>query len=848
MILSKRRNVSFSLSFFHAATPPRFCPSRCLRKVKAGVVAALFLSPGLLAAQTATPLAAPETSPAAVPITPVALAPEIAAPTTRRAGKGIAVNIDGHLAESDPAPLLSRGIVFVPLRGILELLGATVQFVPADQRIDIDQGRKRIVLRLGQSGAMVDSQVVALAPPKVVAGRAFVPLRALAELFGYRVAWIDGSRTVAIYTSEATKIIPADHRAALEAAGPFGVQIDFSESPPDDVGKLLDAAKNAGAGLVKTRFDWNTLEPQKGGDFQWPVYDRIVKEARDRGLVVVGILGDSTQWASVSTSLNAEEWRSSPPRENELPAWSNYVKRTIARYANDVHAWQVWENPAASNFRSVARTYRKLARLAVDAAREADPKSVVHAAEPGGVELDFINDLTRNGLTPLLDGINVYPVAGWQPGTTTPTESFLLPYATLQEQLKPTDGKTRDYWVGGLSYPTLEIAPPAKAETTPVAISTDVLAPPKASLLETFSPAAQADYLVRSMTLALASGTGKAFWSQLRDRQMVTRLQPLDPDAGTGLLRADNTPRPSYAAFRNLSRLVGKKPYAGNLALGSGLVALLFDDKKAGVLVVWSPSGDATLALSSAGADPKLPGALYVATRPDSLVLDATGAPAGLPDGPLKLSGRPIFITNVALETATLAGTRAGQKTLRLTAPAPSYAGVGEVKAIFDRSGGEAGLAWRKYADFGGSARTFSQRGDRWGLTTESQRNIFDLSSARPFIYLDVADDFLFFQKGVPVEITVEVHRPAPPVVESIFTTTAGFRVEYDAAGGFKSTPWQQVPPGEDWATFTFTLPDASFANAEGYDLLINAGGSKADLVFGGVTVKRLENAPVVGN
>jgi hypothetical protein len=66
-----------------------------------------------------------------------------------------------------------------------------------------------------------------------------------------------------------------------------------------------------------------------------------VREARNRGLVVVGVLGGSAQWASIfSRSNNENEWRNGPPRDREMPAWQNYVRRVVGRYGRDVHAWQ----------------------------------------------------------------------------------------------------------------------------------------------------------------------------------------------------------------------------------------------------------------------------------------------------------------------------------------------------------------------------------------------------------------------------------------------------------------------------------------------------------------------------
>ena len=89
----------------------------------------------------------------------------------------------------------------MPLRGVLEKLGAKVEYAAADRRIDIFQGDRLASLRVGQEYAIVAAQSVPLsAPAQLVDQRVYVPLRSLAKMFGYRVAWLAGSRTVAIYS------------------------------------------------------------------------------------------------------------------------------------------------------------------------------------------------------------------------------------------------------------------------------------------------------------------------------------------------------------------------------------------------------------------------------------------------------------------------------------------------------------------------------------------------------------------------------------------------------------------------------------------------------------------------
>ena len=820
----------------------------------------------------------------------------------------ILINIDGRVVTSDPPPLLQNGRTFVPLRGVLENLGATVNYIPATKRVDIARGGQNVTLFLGTTRAQVDGREVEVEQPLLRQGRAFVPLRAVSELFGLQVSWLAPTRTVAIYTG-APIARPADHRSELAQSGPFGVAIDFAAHPAADVPTLLDAAKSAGASLVKFRFDWGTLEPTKGAAFQWPVYDAIVREARARDLKIIGIFGDTAPWASVATSPYGSDKRQSPPREAELPSWSNYVRRVTGRYAGDVSAWQVWENPSSSNFRSVSRNYRKLAALALAAARGADPKALVYVAEPGGVDLDAVRGYNQNGLTATADGITVYPVAQFQPNALAAPEAFLRPYAQLRETLVLPDGVTRDYWIGGLSYPVALSYPGA----TPSEYG--------AGALKLFTPAAQADYLVKSMALSLAAGGGKVFWDQLRDIsdpnmtatltqapapdsaaapaavvvQPATSVEnapavqnaPTDvapdqipatgttapdapqtpatgttaPDAATlsapttqtapvaasasrtaprdgvviddGLLRADGTPRPSYAAFKLMATHLGDKPYRGNLSFNSDLVALLFDNKTDGDLVVWSPAGAATLALNSAGDTINLPGAQFISTRPDSQVLDATGNVVSPPDGVLKIGSRPLLITKVASATVQAALANPAGQSLRLQDSTP-YQEAQTVRAELSPDGAETGVFWRKYASFGGVAKEFVEREGRRGLTTQPQRDIYDLSSQKPFIYFDVADDFLYDAPGVPITLTVEVYAPAL----SNPNLALGFRVEYDSAGGTKSTPWNPLVAGSGWQKITLNLPDAQFANAGGYDFLINVGAS-APLTFGSVEVTR---------
>jgi hypothetical protein len=780
----------------------------------------------------------------AVPTAPVvsdAQSPTGSTPGLQREGV-IGIIINGRNVDVNPAPILKNGSVFVPLRGVLENLGAKVTYDATASRIDILQNGKRYSLQVGETAVAVENSAATLSSaPFLSGGRAFVPLRDLAELFGYKVQWLAATQIVSI-VDPATGSTPgpiADHEARLKNAGRFGVTVDFYDANPNDVEPLLDAVKNSGATLIKFRFDWNALEPRQGGAFQWPIFDRIVAGARDRNLTIVGILGNTTKWATIyPRSENPNEWRNSPPKTALLPAWDNYVRRVVGRYKNDVHAWQIWENPATQNFRSVAKDYRIVARRAVDAARSSDPQAILFAGEPGGVNLGFIEELRRNGLLPHLNGVAVYPTSQWQPGVEAGAEEMVPQLSALYND---PQNRNKDYWVNGLSRLSLEPGDWQGPAADSIFNTKDIELRKK--LAQEFSPAAQADYLVRAMTLALAVGTEKVFWGDLRDDSKYEPVNPVNSYYGGGLLKRDGTQRPSFAAFSNLTKLLDGKQYLGAVASGPRAVVLIFGNDKDALAVAWAaPREDTPTKLTFDPArDPGLPGAIHLITNEDSQVLDATGKRIGERSGQIVLSSRPVWITSLSFRVTQQLRDAFKNKQLQEISSREIVAPEQQIlRAVFapGNDGLESGLYWRKYLGFRGAANEFAKADGSTGLMTTYSRDVMNPAAGNPSIYLDVANNYLFFARGAAVRVTVEVRRPVAN--EGPFAPKGGFNLMYDSPTGFRSTPWQIVEGGDGWATFVIDIPDASFANRDGFDLLINAWGSRQDLVFRSVTLERL--------
>lgn len=117
----------------------------------------------------------------------------------------IGVTVDGTpVAFAGARPMVISGRVLVPLRGVLEQVGAFVDWVPATRTVIAQKGDTYVELPVGSKTAIINSRAVNLdVPAQVMTGSTMVPLRFLGEALGAEVTWDAPTRTVVIATGAA---------------------------------------------------------------------------------------------------------------------------------------------------------------------------------------------------------------------------------------------------------------------------------------------------------------------------------------------------------------------------------------------------------------------------------------------------------------------------------------------------------------------------------------------------------------------------------------------------------------------------------------------------------------------
>lgn len=102
-------------------------------------------------------------------------------------------------------PMVVRGRAMVPLRGVLEQMGAFVGWDQVTRTVFAQKSGTDVQLPIGSQTATVNGRTVTLdVPAQIIGGSTMVPLRFLSEALGSEVAWDNGTRTVMIATASST--------------------------------------------------------------------------------------------------------------------------------------------------------------------------------------------------------------------------------------------------------------------------------------------------------------------------------------------------------------------------------------------------------------------------------------------------------------------------------------------------------------------------------------------------------------------------------------------------------------------------------------------------------------------
>lgn len=115
----------------------------------------------------------------------------------------IRVLVNGSEVRFDVPPMMGEGGVYVPLRGVFEKMGATVDYRQSTGQITAQRGETVVLLTVGSKLARIGGETAVMLQPAVASGgRTLVPLRFVSQALGAAVEWNPARREVEITVTE----------------------------------------------------------------------------------------------------------------------------------------------------------------------------------------------------------------------------------------------------------------------------------------------------------------------------------------------------------------------------------------------------------------------------------------------------------------------------------------------------------------------------------------------------------------------------------------------------------------------------------------------------------------------
>jgi len=301
---------------------------------------------------------------------------------------GISVFVNGDpITFNGVGPQEVNGRVLVPLRGVLEKLGAYVDWDPAGQLVTAQRGDTSINLNIGSTQARVNNQPVTLdVPAELYHGSTMVPLRFMSEALGADVRWEPTQYAVMITTGATSGSRPEE----------------FNNLPP-----------------VPTQFSIASLRMDRSGPVDAGTDVRFTMRGTPGGVGTLSIPGYQRDIPMQEVASGVYEAHWIVPSDQNGINISRLTPVAKLRFGSDVKSFQLTQTPVTDNGgysfiqglapvnQSVVAVSRPTISASFDEAAYVDPNTVRLTLD--GMDVTSEANINRNS-------ISYRPAVGIAPG------------------------------------------------------------------------------------------------------------------------------------------------------------------------------------------------------------------------------------------------------------------------------------------------------------------------------------------------------------------------------------------------------------------------------------------------
>lgn len=245
--------------------------------------------------------------------------------------------VNGNEMNLDVPPLIIQNRTLVPVRGLFEQLGASVEWNPSQRTVTVVLNDTKVILTVGSVQAEVSGGMQTMdVPAKIVNDRTMIPLRFVSEQLGFDVDWDAETATVTVganvsYTVARISYNSDNRRITVTADQPITGVTDSVMNQNRIVVDFQDA--KIAEGNDKIQLENSVLKEIRWSQYRInPYIGRLVVESE--GTLSYRITYSEDRKQMYLDFTNAEEWNT-PPQNNggttQKPSSSDTVLNEAAK-------------------------------------------------------------------------------------------------------------------------------------------------------------------------------------------------------------------------------------------------------------------------------------------------------------------------------------------------------------------------------------------------------------------------------------------------------------------------------------------------------------------------------------
>jgi hypothetical protein len=339
----------------------------------------------------------------------------------------------------------------------------------------------------------------------------------------------------------------------------FGMGAYLGRYHGKELEQMALKAKEAGVKWIREDLQWSSIEPERG-KFNFAFTDSVVNIAKKNGISVYAIVGYWTTWTREYTKEGIDDY-------------ITFLKKMVIRYKNDIHQWEIWNEPNIFFWQGPQEMYAELLMKSYIAIKDIDPSAQVLGISTSGIDFDFIQKM--QDLQAPFDVLTIHPYR-----SKLVESEFISELKRASGMAVLPGGKQRPVWITEMGWTTYT--------------------PHNSWVQEGFLPTplrVQAELIVRTYLSCIISGIDpKVFWYDLRN----DGTDPHNFEDNIGIMYKDFSPKPAYIAYSTMTRTLKGMKFVSTLPMPEGIFAGVFEeeqDRNNRIIAIWSPTEDKNVEL-----------------------------------------------------------------------------------------------------------------------------------------------------------------------------------------------------------------------------------------------------------